>query len=846
MRSGKASLMERVAAFIVDKRNIIFLIYIAAAVFCIFSSGWVEVSDSLTKYLPESTETQIGLELMDDEFTTFGTARIVVENVSYEQAEKICADIERVPGVKEVAFDDSPEHYNEAAALFSVTFDGENDDEVSVLAMDTLRDMLSVYDLYVNTEVGNPLKAIINRELLIVDGIAALIIVVVLLFTSKTYAEIPVLLITFGAAALLNMGTNYMMGEISFVTDSVAIVLQLAMAIDYAIILCNRYKEEHEKLPIREAVIVALSKAVPEICGSSLTTIGGLVAMLFMEFRLGFDLGICLIKSIFFSLFAVFFLMPGLLMLFGKKIDATRHKNFVPKIPFVGRFAYATKKIVPPIFLAVIIVAMLFANNCPYVYGFSYLKTTKQSAQQIADNMIDTTFGSSNMVAVVVPAGDYTSEKKLLDELGTYDEVDSTLGLSNVEAMGGYMLTDALTPRQFSELTDLDYEVAELLYAAYAADGGNYGKIIGGLPKYSVPLIDMFTFLYGEMQDGYVSLDADMTQTLEDAYSQITNAKKQLQSDDYSRMLVYLNLPVGGDETYNFLDQIRAVARSYYPDGDVYVVGDSSSEQDFKASFSRDNVVVSVLSILIVLVVLLFTFKSAGIPVLLILVIQGSIWINYGIPTITNSPLFFLSYLVVSSIQMGANIDYAIVTTSRFMEFKDKMPKKDAIIETMNLAFPTIITSGLMMVIAGILIGQMTSNAAIAGIGDSLGRGTIITIIIVMFILPQILLLGEKVIDKTSFDVPTPVSQHQSSGRVRIDGMVRGEIRGQIHGIVHAYVDGDVNISLLSGQTEADPGEDTDPAPSPEPEAEPKPEPGEEAAPQDEQPQEKEAEAHEE
>ena len=174
------------------------------------------------------------------------------------------------------------------------------------------------------------------------------------------------------------------------------------------------------------------------------------------------------------------------------------------------------------------------------------------------------------------------------------------------------------------------------------------------------------------------------------------------------------------------------------------------------------------------------------------------------------------------------------------------MPKKDAIIETMNLAFPTIITSGLMMVIAGILIGQMTSNAAIAGIGDSLGRGTIITIIIVMFILPQILLLGEKVIDKTSFDVPTPVSQHQSSGRVRIDGMVRGEIRGQIHGIVHAYVDGDVNISLLSGQTEPDPGEDTDPAPSPEPEAEPEPEPGEEAAPQDEQPQEKEAEAHEE
>ena len=395
MRSGKASLMERVAAFIVDKRNIIFLIYIAAAVFCIFSSGWVEVSDSLTKYLPESTETQIGLELMDDEFTTFGTARIVVENVSYEQAEKICADIERVPGVKEVAFDDSPEHYNEAAALFSVTFDGENDDEVSVLAMDTLRDMLSVYDLYVNTEVGNPLKAIINRELLIVDGIAALIIVVVLLFTSKTYAEIPVLLITFGAAALLNMGTNYMMGEISFVTDSVAIVLQLAMAIDYAIILCHRFSEERTRSGAREACILALSKSIPEIGASCLTTVGGLVAMLFMQFKIGPDMAICLIKAILFSMLSVFVVMPGLLMLFGPYMSKTKHRNFVPKISFVGRYAYKTRKIVPIVFAVVLVFAYHFQTQCPYAYGYGPIKTPVLNETQIADNMIDENFTKS-------------------------------------------------------------------------------------------------------------------------------------------------------------------------------------------------------------------------------------------------------------------------------------------------------------------------------------------------------------------------------------------------------------------------------------------------------------------
>ena len=528
----------------------------------------------------------------------------------------------------------------------------------------------------------------------------------------------------------------------------------------------------------------------------------GLAALGFMEFKIGLDMALVLVKAILFSLLSVFTLMPGLLMLFSKAMAKTRHRSFIPRIDRWGGFVLKLRHVGVPLFIVALVGGFFLSNRCPYVYGYTQIETARQNESQVAEQRVSDTFGTQNVIALLVPRGDYDSEKALLERLEACDQVDYAMGLSNVEAMGGYMLTDALTPRQFSELTDLDYEVAELLYAAYAADGGNYGKIIGGLPNYSVPLIDMFTFLYGEMQDGYVTLDADMAETLESAYSQITNARKQLQSDDYTRMLVYLNLPVGGDETYDFLDQMRVVARKYYPDGEVYVVGDSSSEQDFKTSFSRDNVVVSVLSILIVLVVLLFTFKSAGIPVLLILVIQGSIWINYGIPTITNSPLFFLSYLVVSSIQMGANIDYAIVTTSRFMEFKDKMPKKDAIIETMNMSFPTIITSGLMMAIAGILIGQMTSNAAIAGIGDSLGRGTIITIFIVMFILPQILLLGEKVIDKTAFDMPSAVSSHQSSGRVRIDGMVRGEIHGQISGVVHAVVEGDVNISLLSGTAE--------------------------------------------
>ena len=171
-------------------------------------------------------------------------------------------------------------------------------------------------------------------------------------------------------------------------------------------------------------------------------------------------------------------------------------------------------------------------------------------------------------------------------------------------------------------------------------------------------------------------------------------------------------------------------------------------------------------------------------------------------PAIENTPLYFLGYLIVNSIQMGANIDYAIVISGRYMELKDKMSKKDAIIETMNFAFPTIITSGSMMVLAGVLIGQMSSDGAICGIGQCLGRGTIISILLVMFVLPQILLLGEKVIDHTSFKVSVPVKMEKTSGLVRVDGYVQGQINGIVSCEIHGVIKGDVNALVKIGKIE--------------------------------------------
>lgn len=797
-----AGFMVKVATFIVDKRNLFFLIFGIAIIFSLVSSSWVKVENALSAYLPDSTETSKGLSRMENEFITYGSAKIMVTNITYETACEISDMIEDMDSVVMLTFDDTSEHYNNFSALYDVTFNYPETDDRALEALSELEDKLSGYDIYVSTTMGDASAEQIESEMSVITVLVAIIVVTVLLLTSQTWAEVPVLLLTFVASMLITNGTNFIMGTISFVSNSVTVVLQLALSIDYAIIFCNRYKEEHERLPIREADIVALSKAIPEIASSSLTTIGGLVAMMFMQFGIGRDMALCLIRAIFLSLLSVFLLMPGLLMLFGKLMDKTRHKSFIPKIPFVGKFAYKTRFVMPVIFVALIVVAYLISSKCPYVYGYSKIDTPIQSDSQLVDEMIDESFGTSNMVALTVPAGSYDKEAKLIADLEAREEVDSCMGIANTEAMDGYMLADKLTIREFSELLELDYEVAELLYMAYAVNDENYAKLVNGLSNYSVPLIDMIMFLYDEVEEGYVTLDDDLMDTLENAHTLMKVAKDQLQGENYSRILVYLNLPEEGDETFAFLDRMHDMAGVYYPEDEVLIPGESMSQYDLYKTFQVDNTVVNVVSILAVLVVLLFTFKSAGMPVLLILVIQGAIWINFSFPALQNKPLFFMSYLIVSSIQMGANIDYAIVISGRYMELKDKMSKEQAIIETMNFAFPTIVTSGTMLAIAGILIGQMSSDGAICGIGQCLGRGTIISVIIVMFALPQILLLGEKVIEKTSFAVSIPLKIEKTTGLIRVDGIVSGQVEGNIVGEMHGFIRGNANLLVSMGNVE--------------------------------------------
>ena len=755
-------MFERISEYIVNKRKAFMVFFILAAVFSVFSSSWVKVSNKLSDYLPESTKTKQGLDIMDENFTTFGTAKVMVNNIDYEKALELSTKLKEIAGVSRVDFYDKSDsdyenkniedYYKDFAALYTISFEDVEDSKLVQEAIVKVREAVSTYDNVVYTTIDKDDAKSLNEDMKVIGVLVVIIIMGVLIFTSQTYAEILIFMLTFAVAILLNVGTNFIFGRISFVTKAVGVVLQLALAIDYAIILFHRFMEERQNLKAKHALINALAKAIPEISSSSLTTMAGMVALMTMQFRIGRDLGQVLLKSIIFSMISVFLFMPALIMMFEKWIKKSMHKSFVPNIEFLGKKILSVRFIIAGIFTVLVIGGIVLSGKTAYIFDPNSIKSDKKTEYIAAKEEIERHFGNSNILAVVIPKEDYIKEARLLEEISKVEGVKSVTGLANIEVgnEGEYVLTDSLKPRELAEIADVDIDLVKLVYRFYALKNEQYGAFINSIDSYKVPIINMVDFLYEQIENGGVEIDEDITENIEDIHKSITDARKQLESEKYSRFLVVWDRELEGKATFAAIDEVEGIAKNYY--NEVYVVGDSSSNYEISKSFGTDNLRISIITALLVGIILLFTFQSAALPFILVLTIQGSIWVNFSLPYLANEPMFFLSYLIVSSIQMGATIDYAIVITGRYMVLREECESKNkAISRTLNEAFPTIITSGTIMAASGFVIGFLTSNATIASLGKTLGIGVLISMILVMFVLPVLLYLFDFTIDKTSF-----------------------------------------------------------------------------------------------
>ena len=746
------NILKKISRQIVDKRVIIMIAFLAACVYCALSISRVHVNNDITSFLPPDTDTRRGLTIMENEFTTYASANVMLANTTYERASAAAEKIETLEHVTGVTFDNSPAHFVDSAALLTISFDGTSDDENVIATMNEIRSLTAGFDTYTSSDIGADLLGEIAQQMVGVVALAAVVIMAVLLFTSRSYFEVVIFLIVFSVAALLNMGTNFWLGEISSITNSIAVILQLALAIDYAIIFSHRYQDEIDRFPTeREALIEALSKSIVEISSSSLTTISGLVALMLMQFRLGYDLGLVLSKGILCSLITVFLLMPGLIASFFRPLRRTTHKSHVPDITGWGRFLMKTRFGFVAVFVIILPLAIWCSSRTEYAFNDAGIDELKYSESRAAARKITGTFANDTTIAVLVPSGNYEAEKQFLRDAAELDNVKTVTGLANIEIEDGKVLTDSYTPRMFSMLLNIDFEEAEMLYAAYGVENGQYQPIFGNTETYSVPLIDMFLFLFEKIDQGIVTLDADSQETLDSLRGELERGEAQLRGENWDRMVITADVPIEGDESVALVNALRSLADGRYGEGGCLVIGDVTSAKELADTFNGDSLLINLLTIAFVFIILIFTFRSVVGAALLVFVIQGSIWINFTFPYLTHTRASFVTNMIVSAIQMGATIDYAIVIMSRYLDLKKLHTPQEAMARAVNESFPTVMTSGTIMTVAGILIAYRVSDVYIGHIGLAVGRGALISVILVLSVLPQLIVLLDKVIEKTTF-----------------------------------------------------------------------------------------------
>ena len=358
------------------------------------------------------------------------------------------------------------------------------------------------------------------------------------------------------------------------------------------------------------------------------------------------------------------------------------------------------------------------------------------------------TFASAN---VMLANTTYDRAKAVADEIAELPHVKSATGLANIEIEDGRVLTDSYTPRMFSMLLNIDYEQAQLLYAAYGVEHEQYQAVFGNAEAYSVPLIDMFLYLFEKIDQGIVTLDDASQETLDSLRGELERGEAQLRGVNWDRMVITADVPVEGEDSITLVDSLRGIADGYYGEGQCLVIGNVTSARELRETFSGDSTLINVLTITFVLLILIFTFKSIGGAVILVFVIQGSIWINFTFPYLTQTKASFVTNMIVSAIQMGATIDYAIVIMSHYLDLRKLNEPREAMVKAVNEAFPTVMTSGTIMTVAGFLIAYRVSDVYIGHIGLAVGRGALISVILVMTVLPQIIVLLDKVIEKTTF-----------------------------------------------------------------------------------------------
>jgi predicted RND superfamily exporter protein len=677
--------MRIVSAFVIKHRKTVMVLFIAVAVLCGLLQLGVTVNFNVTDYLPKNAQSTKAINLMDEEFgDAVPNARVLLRGVSVQEALQYKEKLKAVGGVSDVVWLDDvvdlkkpletadqktvEDYYRNGDALISLTIRGG--DEVRVTD--------DIYALIGNGNAlsGNAVDIATAQRLAGSETRTAMlilipVIILILLLATESWLEPILYLGSIGISVLINMGTNLIFGEISFVTNAVSPILQLAVSMDYAIFLLRSFEEYRKTVDSpAEAMKLAMKRAFSAIAASAATTLFGFMALVFMKFGIGSDMGVILTKGIVLSFLCVILFLPALTLCTYKLIDKTKHRRFLPEFRSAGRVV--SKVRVPALILVLLLLVpcYLAQGRNDFTYGMGSLGASTRSGQD--KETINGEFGRSTAIVLLVPKGDTAKERLLSRDLLNTAHVTGVL--SYATAVG------AEVPSEF-----LDSAVSERFY-----------------------------------------------------------------SEHYSRIIVYTDTSEEGAEAFSVVEKVQSEARGYYGDA-VLSCGQSVNMYDMKNVITDDNKLVNALAVISILLVLLVTFRSLTLPLILIITIEAAIWINLSFPYFTGSPLCYIGYLVINTVQLGATVDYAILQTTHYTYNRKIMGKKEAIIKTLGEVFRPILISGSILSLSGFALFMTSSNQIVSDLGLLLGRGTILSMLLVYCFLPAALWLFDGLIAKTTY-----------------------------------------------------------------------------------------------
>ncbi|MGN8644539.1 efflux RND transporter permease subunit [Gracilibacillus sp. HCP3S3_G5_1] len=670
---------------IIKHKKSIVITFIIIALISVIAQFAVSVNYNMVDYLPDNAPSTEAMDTMEDEFeASVANSRVMVHDVTVQEALAYKEQLAAIDGVSDVTWlddaidiktpiemadeDTVESYYKDNNALFSFHIRDGDEVEITDQIYELIGEENALDGEAVDTATSQKMA---GSESAYAALLLVPIIIIILVLSTNSWIEPIFFLTAIGVSVLINLGTNIFLGEVSFVTQSVAPILQLAVSLDYAIFLLHSFSDFRNKGEGPTAAMrLALKRSFPAIAASASTTFFGFMALTFMDFEIGADLGINLVKGIVLSFISVMVFLPALTLTFYKWIDKTQHKQLIPTIKNLGR--RVVKWRIPSLILVLLIIipAFLAQSNTNFIYGVGEHPDSTRIG--VDEQKIEDAFGKYTPMVLLVPKGDLAKEEELVHYLEELDHVSSVLAYVNT--------VDAAIPPEY-----LDESVTEQFY-----------------------------------------------------------------SENYSRIIIHSNANEEGDVAFTLIDEATEIAENYYGE-DVHALGESVTLYDIKDTVEKDNVIVNILTVVAIAIVLLITFRSISMPIVLLLTIQAAVWINLSVPYFMDSSLVYVGYLIISTVQLAATVDYAILLSEAYHVNRKKMSALEAIKKTIDEKIFSILVSASILSSVGFILWMTSTNPIVGSIGLLLGRGALLAFVLVVFFLPAMLLVFDKVIEKTTW-----------------------------------------------------------------------------------------------